>query len=163
VALAPCVPIIASLRHHVWDLHVVHEVTWALQNRPDKSGRQVPRDVAVKGPDSRVVLVPLQDDVRFCLELSNVTSGRVRRVGHFAVPAGAVGRDGLTGDAMSYGSACVISRKVSTLTCLEATVGSFVWRGRVTLSRPAGTAGDVSEDSAVVCVGPFSDDLDVMT
>lgn len=63
VALAPLVPVVAGLRHDVGDVHVVDEVVGAFKYGPDKASRQMPRDVAVEGPDSGVVLVPLQDDV----------------------------------------------------------------------------------------------------
>ena len=63
VSLAPFVPLVAGLRHDVGDVHVVDQVIGAFKYGPDKAGRQMPRDVTVERPDTRVVLVPLQDDV----------------------------------------------------------------------------------------------------
>lgn len=64
VLLAPCIPVIAGVRHDIRNLQVVQEVVWLLKHSPDETGGQVPRDVAVERPDAGVVLVPLQDDVR---------------------------------------------------------------------------------------------------
>ena len=63
MTLAPFVPVVTGLRHGVGNGHGVDKVVWAFEHRPDKAGRQMPRDVAVEGPDTRVVLVPFQDDV----------------------------------------------------------------------------------------------------
>lgn len=38
VGLAPCVPVVAGLRHDVGNVHVVDEIVGALKHRPDKSG-----------------------------------------------------------------------------------------------------------------------------
>jgi hypothetical protein len=109
VSLAPCVPVVAGLRHDVGDGHVVDKVVGAFKYRPDKAGRQMPRDVAVEGPDTRVVLVPLQDNVRVGLELGDVTPGRVGRVGHRTVPAGTELFKSLAGNAASDDTAGIIS------------------------------------------------------
>ena len=63
VALAPFVPVVAGLRHDIGDVHLVDEVVWAFKYGPDEASRQMPRDVAVEGPDAGVVLVPLQNNV----------------------------------------------------------------------------------------------------
>ena len=63
VSLAPCVPVVAGLRHDIGDVHVVDEVIGAFKYRPDKASRQMPCDVAVEGPDAGVVLVPLENNV----------------------------------------------------------------------------------------------------
>ena len=63
MSLAPRVPVVASLRHDIGNVHVVDKVVWALEDSPDKAGRQMPCDVAVEGPDTWVVLVPLQNNV----------------------------------------------------------------------------------------------------
>ena len=101
VTLAPFVPVVAGLRHDVGDVHVVDEIVWAFKYGPDKASRQMPCDVAVEGPDARVVLVPLQDDVRVGLKLGNVTPGRVGRVGHCAIPAGTELLKGLAGRSIA--------------------------------------------------------------
>ena len=116
VALAPFVPVVAGLRHDVGDVHVVDEVVGAFKYGPDKASRQMPRDVAVEGPDAGVVLVPLQDDVRVGLELGNVTSGRVGWVGHCAVPAGAEFLKSLAGNSTADDTAgVVVKREVKSL------------------------------------------------
>lgn len=63
MGLAPFVPVVAGLRHDIGDVHVVDKVVGALKHRPDKAGRQMPCDVAVEGPDTGVVLVPLENNV----------------------------------------------------------------------------------------------------
>ena len=63
VSLAPCVPVIASLRHDIGDVQVVDNIVRALKYSPDKASGQMPRDVAVERPDTGVVLVPLQNNV----------------------------------------------------------------------------------------------------
>jgi hypothetical protein len=63
VGLAPCVPVVAGLRHNVGNVQVVDNIVWALKYSPDKASGQMPRDVAVEGPDTGVVLVPLQNNV----------------------------------------------------------------------------------------------------
>jgi hypothetical protein len=47
VGLAPCIPVVAGLRHDVGNVHVVDEIVRALKYSPYKSGGQMPRDVAV--------------------------------------------------------------------------------------------------------------------
>ena len=117
VTLAPFVPVVASLRHHIGDVHIVDKVVWAFKYRPDKASRQMPRDVAVERPDAGVVLIPLQDDVRVGLELGNVTPGRVGWVGYCAVPAGTELLKSLASNSTTDDTASVVVERVVKSLC----------------------------------------------
>ncbi len=72
-----CGPIAARLRHYRWDFHVVRDGVWILEDHPGHTGAQMPGDVAVEWPDSRVVLEPLDHDIRAGHKHMYVTTLRV--------------------------------------------------------------------------------------
>jgi hypothetical protein len=151
MGLAPRVPVIAGLGHDVGDFHVVDEIVGAFKDRPDKAGRQVPCDVTVEWPDTRVVLVPLQNNIAIGLQLGNVTPGWVGRVGHLAIPAGAILFESLARSAVSDDASVVYTW---TSESREA--------GRVALRRSTGATSAVGEDSVGVNARALGDNLDVV-
>jgi len=111
----------------------------------------MPRDVTVERPDTRVVLVPLQNNIAIGLQLGNVTPGWVGRVGYFAIPAGAILLESLARSAVSDDAGVV---HTWTSESREA--------GRVALGRSTGATSAVGENSVGVNARALGDNLDVV-
>jgi hypothetical protein len=135
-------------------LYVVDKVVRALKYCPDKASRQVPRDVTVERPDTRVVLVPLQNNIAVGLKLGNVTPGWVRLVGHCAIPAVTEFFKSLAGSTVSDDTGVVYTWTVER---------SCTWEARgVALRRSTSATGTVWEDSAGITARALGDNLDVV-
>ena len=124
----------------------------------------MPGNVAVEWPDSSVILIPLKDDVRVRLKLSDVTSGWVGLVGYFAIPASTELLESLASGAISYNSTVVHADSVGSIT--SDAVRSTFQTGEVSCWRSARTTCTtalVTEDGTGVTAGSFCNDLDVVT
>jgi hypothetical protein len=159
VALAPCLPVVAGLRHDVRDLHVVEKVIWAFEYRPNKTGRQMPCNMAMEGPDTRVILVPLQNNVRVRLELGNVAPRWVGWVGHRAIPTGTEFLKSLASSAVSHDTIVVLAWTSAVESNFTREARGVAWRRSTRSADPTST---VKDDFARVTARAFRDDLDVV-
>lgn len=96
--LRPRIPSHASLPHHLRNLHI-RQLRRSLQDIERVSHARMPRDVAMVGPDARIVGCELNDQVPVSAEHVHVPPERIGRIGDaVAVPvAVAFGEDELKG------------------------------------------------------------------
>jgi len=94
VITGPGSPVPTGLCRYGWDLNEILDIVRSFKDVPHKTGTQMPCDVAVKWPHTRIVCDILDDDVLSRKQHLDITTLGIAGSSDSAIPAAAIGVQG---------------------------------------------------------------------